>query len=262
MSNPVSDEFTIKYLKSLIIVLLLFVFCYSYVNQFSYYEALSGNLLRELPIYSVDIGDEKKVCITFDSAWGTEDLADILSILENHQCTAAFFVTGDWAEKNPEAIYSIYSAGHILGNHGDHHKHMTQLSEAEMIREIQGCHDIIKQLTGQDMIFFRAPYGDYNDSVVKAAKECGYYTIQWDVDSLDWKDYGVESIIKTVCEHKALTGGSIILLHNGSTYTKDALDSLLTSLETQGYTFISLDDLIIRDNYEIDNNGKQIPTSP
>lgn len=257
MSQTSSDEFIIKYLKALIVVLLLFVLSYSYINQADYYEALSTNIFSELPIYSVDIGDEKKVCITFDSAWGTEDLADILSILKKHQCIATFFVTGEWVQRNPEAIAAISGAGHIIGNHGDNHKHMTQLSKKEMITEIKGCHDKIKQLTGQNMIFFRAPYGDYNEAVVEAAKECDYFTIQWDVDSLDWKDYGVDSIIKTVCEHKALTGGSILLLHNGSTYTRDALDSLLTNLEAKGYTFISLDDLIIKENYEIDHAGKQ-----
>lgn len=257
MPQSPSDEFTIKYLKSLIVVLLLFVLCYSYLNQEQYYEALSSHVLSELPIYSVDIGNEKKICITFDSAWGTEDLADILQILKNHHCTAAFFVTGDWAEKNPEAITAISDAGHTIGNHGDNHKHMTQLSKDKMAVEIKGCHEKIKQLTGKDMIFFRAPYGDYNEAVVEVAKQCNYYTIQWDVDSLDWKDYGVESIINTVCEHRALTGGSILLLHNGSKYTRDALDAMLTRLEQNGYGFISLDDLIIRDNYEIDHAGKQ-----
>ena len=257
MSQSTSDEFTIKYLKSLIVVLLLFVLCYSYINQEKYYEVLSTNVFSDLPIYSVDIGDEKKISVTFDSAWGTEDLADILQILEKHHCIATFFVTGDWAEKNPEAITSISDAGHLIGNHSDNHKHMTQLSKDEMIAEIKGCHEKIKQLTGKDMIFFRAPYGDYNEAVVEAAKRCDYYTIQWDVDSLDWKDYGADAIINTVCEHKALTGGSILLLHNGSKYTKDALDSMLSKLEQNGYTFISLGDLIIRDNYEIDHAGKQ-----
>lgn len=260
MSNaPSFDELSVRFMKALIILLLVFVLGYSYINQSQYYETLSPSILHELPIYSVDIGEEKKVCITFDSAWGTEDLQEILSILNKHRCTAAFFVTGDWAKKNPDAIKSISEAGHIIGNHGDNHKHMTQISDEEMITEIRGCHDIIKTLTGRDMAFFRAPYGDYNDAVVEAAKKCGYYTIQWSVDSLDWKDYGTDSIIKTVCEHKSLTGGAIILLHNGSTYTKEALDALLTGLEQQGYSFISLEDLIIKEHYDIDPTGKQFP---
>lgn len=218
--------------------------------------AFVGITTNELPIYSVDT-EAKVVSVTFDAAWGVEDLDVILEILKNHNCIATFFVTGEWAEKYPDAITKISTAGHILGNHGANHKHMPQLSESEMLAEIQGCHDIIKNLTETDMTLFRAPYGDYNETVVVQAKSLGYHTIQWDVDSLDWKDYGIDSIIDTVCNHKSLQNGSIILLHNGSKYTALALDEMLTNLETLGYSFIGLDKLIITENYSIDHTGRQ-----
>ena len=107
------------------------------------------------------------------------------------------------------------------------------------------------------MILFRPPYGDYNDTVIQAAEECGYYTIQWDVDSLDWKDYGVDSIIKTVTEHKHLGDGSIILMHNGAKYTADALDSVITILKEKGYEFVPISELILRENFDIDHEGRQ-----
>ena len=108
------------------------------------------------------------------------------------------------------------------------------------------------------MILVRPPYGDYDNAVVKTAKKCGYYTIQWDVDSLDWKDYGVDSIIKTVTEHKHLGNGSIILCHNGAKYTAQALDTLITTLQDKGYTFVPLSQLIYRDNYHMNHEGRQI----
>lgn len=80
-------------------------------------------------------------------------------------------------------------------------------------------HEKVKELTGVKMQLFRPPYGDYDDAVVLNARENGYYPIQWDVDSLDWKDYGVDSILNTVLNHKALGNGSIILCHNGAKYT-------------------------------------------
>lgn len=218
--------------------------------------AFVGVSSKELPIYSVET-KAKVVSITFDSAWGAEDLDTILEILHNHSCVATFFVEGNWAKNYPEAITKISTAGHIIGNHGANHKHMTKLSKEEMLAEIQGCHDIIKELTGTDMTLFRAPYGDYNDAVVESAKSLGYYTIQWNVDSLDWKDYGVESIVDTVCNHKALQYGSIILLHNGSKYTALALDEMLTNLENQGYSFAPLDKLILTRDYIIDHTGRQ-----
>jgi peptidoglycan/xylan/chitin deacetylase (PgdA/CDA1 family) len=104
----------------------------------------------------------------------------------------------------------------------------------------------------------RPPYGDYNDDVILVSKECGYYPIQWSIDSLDWKDYGVEDMIQRVTTHKELKNGAIVLLHNGTKYTKDALDQILTGLEEQGYTFISVSKLLIRENYTIDATGRQM----
>ena len=209
-----------------------------------------------LPIYSVET-EEKVVSMTFDSAWGVEDLDDILDILERQEVKATFFVTGDWVSQYPEAIKKLDAAGHEFGSHGDHHKYMTRLSEEENKKELQGCFDKIKAVTGKEIDLFRAPYGDYNEALVQTAKDEGYYTIQWDVDSLDWKDYGVENIIKTVTQHKNLTNGSILLLHNGAKYTKDALESVITGLKEQGYTFVKVSDLIYRDNYYIDHTGRQ-----
>lgn len=97
--------------------------------------------------------------------------------------------------------------------------------------------------------------------MVKTAKKCGYYTIQWDVDSLDWKDYGASSIIKTVCEHKHLGNGSIVLCHNGAKYTAEALDELITTLKEKGYTFVPVSELIYKDDYHMNHEGRQIPES-
>ena len=107
------------------------------------------------------------------------------------------------------------------------------------------------------MFLFRPPYGDYDNHVIKGVRACGYYPIQWDVDSLDWKDYGVDSIVDTVCNHKHLGNGSIILCHNGAKYTAQALDTLITTLKDKGYEFVPLSQLIIRDDYHLDHEGRQ-----
>ena len=135
---------------------------------------------------------------------------------------------------------------------------MSQLSDEEKKQELMTVHEKVRTLTGYEMFLFRPPYGDYDNAVVKTAKECGYYTIQWDVDSLDWKDYGVDSILKTVTEHKHLGNGSIILCHNGAKYTVDALDILITMLQEKGYTFVPLSELIYRDQYHMNHEGRQI----
>lgn len=212
---------------------------------------------RELPIYCVET-KEPEIALTFDAAWGNEDTARILEILKKHQVHVTFFMTGGWVESYPDDVKAILADGHDLGNHSENHKNMSQLSDEEKKQELMTVHEKVRTLTGYEMFLFRPPYGDYDNAVVKTAKECGYYTIQWDVDSLDWKDYGVDSILKTVTEHKHLGNGSIILCHNGAKYTVDALDTLITTLQEKGYTLVPLSELIYRDQYHMNHEGRQI----
>lgn len=192
---------------------------------------------KELPIYCVQT-EEPKIALTFDAAWGNEDTKQIMEILKKHDVKVTFFMTGGWVESYPDDVKIILAEGHDLGNHSQNHKNMSQLSDSEKENELMTVHNKVKELTGYDMLLFRPSYGDYDSAVIKVAKKCGYYAIQWDVDSLDWKDYGVDSIIKTVTEHKHLGNGSIILCHNGAKYTAQALDTMITTLKDKGYTFV------------------------
>ena len=212
---------------------------------------------RELPIYCVET-DKKQIALSFDAAWGNEDTKQILDILKKHNIHVTFFMTGEWVESYPNDVKEILAAGHDLGNHSENPKNMSQLSNEEKKQELVKVHDKVKTLTGYDMFLFRPPYGDYDNAVVTVAKECGYYTIQWDVDSLDWKNYGVDSVIETVCNHKHLGNGSIILCHNGAKYTAQALDTMLTKLTDAGYTICPISELIIRDKYHMNHEGRQI----
>ena len=215
---------------------------------------------REIPIYSVD-RDDKKVALSFDAAWGNEDTGIILDILKKYDVHVTFFMTGGWIKTYPEDVKSILAAGHDLGNHSENHKNMSQLSTEEMKSELMTVHNKVKNLTGYEMTLFRPPYGDYSNEVIQTATSMGYYSIQWDVDSLDWKDYGVDSIVDTVCNHKHLGNGSIILCHNGAKYTAQALDTLITTLKGKGYEFVKVSDLIYKENYTMDVEGRQIPNA-
>ena len=212
---------------------------------------------RELPIYCVET-DKKVVALSFDAAWGNEDTMILMDILAKYNVKVTFFMTGGWVENYPEDVKYIAEQGHDLGNHSLTHPEMSKLSASEIREELQAVHDKVKELTGIDMELFRPPYGDYDNEVVSTAANMGYYTIQWDVDSLDWKDYGADSIIKTVCNHKNLKNGSIILMHNGATYTPEALESVITGLLDQGYEIVPISELIIRGSYHLDHTGRQI----
>lgn len=211
---------------------------------------------RDLPIYSVET-DENKVALSFDAAWGNEDTHTILDILAKHNVKVTFFMTGEWVRKYPEDVKRIAAEGHDLGNHSENHKQMSKLPEDQIRDEIMKVHKRVKELTGIEMELFRPPYGDYNNMVVGTARKCGYYTIQWDVDSLDWKDYGAENIVKKCTEHKNLGKGSIILMHNGAKYTPEALERVIIGLKNKGYELVPISQLIHRGEYTIDHTGRQ-----
>ena len=228
---------------------------YKYISG---YVTVSSNVNgRELPIYSVET-KEKKVALSFDAAWGNDDTQKILEILKKHGLHVTFFMTGGWVEKYPEDVKAIQAAGHDLGNHSENHKNMAQLSTEEQKTEIMTVHEKVKQLTGVDMQLFRPPYGEYNDNLILTAKGCGYFPVEWSVDSLDWKDYGVDSILDMVLKNKELRNGAIILCHNGAKYTPDALEQLITGLEDKGYQIVPISELIYKDHYHMDVTGRQI----
>ncbi len=200
----------------------------------------------------------KYISVSFDAAWGADDTIQILDTLDKYNVKATFFMTGGWVDSFPDMVKEIYARGHDLGNHSQNHKQMSKLSANEQKTEIMTVSDKIRELTGYEVFLFRPPYGDYNSTLINTVYSCNHYPIQWDVDSLDWKDYGVENIIKTVTQHKALGNGSIILMHNGAKYTAEALDTVLSTLQSQGYTLVPVSQLIIKQNFHMDATGRQI----
>lgn len=213
---------------------------------------------RKIPIYSVET-PEKKIALTFDAAWGADDTDTLLAILENNGVKATFFICGYWVEKYPDDVKKIYEAGHDIANHGATHAHCASLSLPQNKKEIMGAHEKVKELLGIDMNLFRPPYGEYNNTVVQAAEELGYYTIQWSVDSLDWMNRGVQQEISQVLNNKNLKNGAILLFHNGADYTPAALDAIIKGLKLKGYAFVPVSELIYSENYYINNEGRQIP---
>ncbi len=147
---------------------------------------LSNTLIseKELPIYCVE-QEKPLISLSFDAAWGNDDTSRILEILKKHNIKVTFFMTGGWIEKYPDDVKSIATAGHDLGNHSENHKQMSTLSAEECKTEIMTPHEKVKKLTGKDMILFRPPYGDYNDTLIQVCRENGYYPIQWNVEPYD-----------------------------------------------------------------------------
>ena len=218
-----------------------------------------SNTERDLPIYCVDKAEnEKVVAMSFDAAWGNEDTQMLIDILKEHDVKTTFFVVGSWVDKYPESVKALSDAGHEIMNHSDTHPHMTQISVEEMKKEVESCDAKIQKITNVKPTLFRAPYGDYNNDVVGTMRETGHYTIQWDVDSLDWKNLSPVEIQQRVLSK--VKPGSIILFHNAALHTPEALPGIIEKLQADGYKIVPVSELIMKDNFKIDTTGKQIST--
>ncbi len=213
---------------------------------------------RELPIYCVQ-RDNKQVALTFDAAWGNEDTQLLIDILGRYKVKATFFVVADWVKKYPESVKALHDAGHEVMNHSSTHAHFSRLTADEIISDVNNCNDKIEAVTGVRPILFRPPFGEYDDHVIKTLNGMGMYTIQWDVDSLDWKGISASEITNRVTGK--VRAGSIILFHNAAIHTPEALPGIIEWLLKNGYSPVKVSELIYRDNYTIDHTGKQIPTN-
>ena len=213
-----------------------------------------GATTRKLPIYSVDT-TEKKIAITFDAAWTNQDTDEIIEILKKHNAKATFFIVGDWAEKFPESVKAFYDAGHTIANHSDTHKAFSKSTREEIREEIVNCNKKLESITNAPVTLLRAPSGDYTDQSLDVCKELNMTMIQWSCDSLDYTKISTDEIVNRVI--KGTTNGSILLFHNGVDNTAPALDEILTKLSQQGYSFVSVEDLIYKDYFHIDHTGKQ-----
>ena len=209
---------------------------------------------RSLPIYSVDTS-EKKIAISFDCAWGVDYTDELLSVMQKNDVKCTFFAVQFWVEKYPEYAEKIVNAGHELGTHSKTHSYMSKLTKEQIQSELSSSASAIERATGKKTNLFRAPYGDYNNLLIDTAKEMGFYTVQWDVDSLDWKNLSANEIAMRVIN--GAKNGSIILCHNNGLHTAKALPLIFSTLKNRGFTFVPIGELIYKDNYKIDSNGKQ-----
>lgn len=214
---------------------------------------------RELPVYNVDT-QEKVLSISFDAAWGRANTEEILNILDRYDVKTTFFLVGFWAEKHPDLVAELVRRGHEIGNHSATHPHMASLSEGQIREELRRCSELVKSITGLPTTLFRPPYGEYNDSVVRISREEGYECVQWNVDSLDWKNLGTENMVRQCT--KSVNPGDIVLFHNDSKYILEALPRILEYYTQAGYKIIPVSELLLRGDTWIDHTGKQHLCTP
>lgn len=214
---------------------------------------------RSLPVYSVERTDNR-IAISFDCAWGTDHTDAILSCLEETGVRATFFMVQFWAEKYPDYLKKIDEAGHEVGTHSATHSYMSRLSEGEIRAELESSSAAITAVTGKAVTLFRPPYGDYDDLLIDTCNDMGILPVQWDVDSLDWKDLSAADIAQRIVPR--VKSGSIILCHNNGLHTAEALPIVIDALRAKGFEFVPIGELVYRENYTIDATGRQFLQSP
>lgn len=243
-----------KIITFLSLVISVVVLCVA-VFTTGAHAVFSGGAVKELPIYYVNT-DKKQVAISFDCAWGVDYTDKLLSVMKEHNVKSTFFMVEFWTKKHPDYVKKISDYGHEIGTHSATHPYMSKLDKSAIIKELTTSSQVIEQITGKKVTLFRAPYGDYNDRLINTAKQLNLYTIQWDVDSLDWKDLSAEQIKNRVLSR--VKNGSIVLFHNQGLHTHEALESIIIGLKEKGYEIVPIGQLIYRENYKMSADGGQI----
>ncbi len=187
---------------------------------------------------------------------GADDIPDIIDTLEYNNVFATFFTVGTWVQKYPDAVKSLADAGHDIGNHSNSHAHVNKLSYEANQEDMDMCNQKIQALTGKEVMLYRGPYGEYNNTVIQAAESKNMKVIQWDVDTLDYMGKTPEEMCKRIEEK--IRNGSIILMHNDTDYTSKGLQQIIDKIQSLGYEIVPVSELIYKDNYTINHEGRQM----
>ncbi|MBP1996389.1 polysaccharide deacetylase family sporulation protein PdaB [Paenibacillus eucommiae] len=212
-------------------------------------------------IYSVKT-EKKVIALTFDISWGDKRTEPILKVLEDKGVkNATFFLSSPWSKTHPEIVERIKKDGFEIGSHGHKHSNYSSLSDEEIRKQITTAHGILSDMIGKEPNLIRMPNGDFDKRVLNIANELGYSVIQWDTDSLDWMNKGVDNIIDRVVT-KAHPG-DIVLLHASDSckQTHEALPVIIDQLRAKGYEFVTVSELMKQtqvEHKEIQDQSVQI----
>ena len=198
---------------------------------------------QTMPIDCVE-REDNKLALSFDVTDGSGSVETLLNLLGQYGVKATFFVTERWMDAYPEETKRIVDEGHDLASRGTDRESMTRQTNAKTRKLLRAAREKAEALTGAQMRLFRAPYGEYDRGLLGAAAAEGFLPVRWSVDSEDWKDYGAESIVKRVTEHRNLGAGAIIRMHGGASQTAHALETIITDLREQGYELAPVSQLV------------------
>lgn len=239
-------------MKKSIVAICITMACVTFVcGAGMYSQAFAQN--RKVPVYSVD-RDDNLVAISFDAAWGADKTRQIMDVCDSYGVKATFFLVGFWVDKYPEMVSEIHTRGFEIGTHSSTHPQMSKLSQQQCYDELKTSSQKIFEITSCPVTLFRPPFGDYNNAVIETATELGLTTIQWSVDSLDWKGLSAKQIAERVQKAKS---GDIILCHNNSDHIVEALPLIFESLKLKNLQVCPIGQLVYTSDCYVDNAGVQ-----
>ena len=194
------------------------------------------------------LGDttEKTIYLTFDAGYENGSTERILDALKKHQVPAAFFLVGNYIERNPELVRRMVAEGHTVGNHTAHHYDMSKISDPDSFgKELKELEDLFRDCTGQELPrYYRPPQGIYSEENLKMAKELGYKTVFWSLAYVDWNNDSQPTKEQAFAKLlPRIHPGAVVLLHSTSKTNGEILDELLTKWEEMGYSFGTLEEL-------------------
>lgn len=239
----------LKKVLGMIVIIAISIMIFEYFPN-----DIFGKSDKQMPIHRVERND-KKVALSFDVAWGSRNMNEILDILESNKIKTSFFLVGSWVDDNEELVKKINEKGHEIGNHSYTHAKMTELKEGAVIEEVEKASEKIENITGKRPTLYRPPFGDFDNKTLKLYESLGYKTINWDIDSLDWKEIGANHVVDKVV--KNVKSGSIILFHANVEQSPQYIEIIINKLKADGYELVTVSDLIYDKDYIIDEMGTQ-----
>ena len=183
--------------------------------------------------------DSKKIALTFDDGPHPYYTEQLLKGLKERNVKVTFFITGKSAEAYPEVVREIYEDGHLIGNHTYNHTQLSSRNREKFKEEIIKTNEVIKEITGEDTIYIRPPYGSWNKEF---EKELNMFPVFWTIDPLDWCSSNVSCIVNTVCSKAE--ENAIILMHDQYKTTVTASLEIVDQLQKEGYEFVTVDELL------------------
>jgi len=217
---------------------------------------VSGNE-RILPIYSVQ-REDRVMSLTFNVLDPADTFTlQVMQILNAYNVRASFFVTGEWVRENGAIAARLVGSGHELKNLSDDHSQLRKLSRDQIRDNLEACSEAIESVSGARPGVFRAPYGEYDDNLVALAQSLGLHTVQWSIDSGDWRGGQADAILRQV-QTRAFAGG-IVLLHSNLEQTVEALPQIIEVLLADDFALIPVSELMHQTEFTVSITGRQIP---